>query len=556
MYALLLCLSFSSLSAQSLLQHVPQDASFVFTLNPDHLNKKIPLVKLKEYNIYQMAMSQLAQNAGQQVVEMIEDPGKYGLDLMSASHVFGKVLDEDGGILMGVAFQLSDAAKFRQAISDQLGTTLETEKRGDFEVFSMGSSGALAWNNNKAIVAGGEARGQNPTQEWMNTVLNGNKGNSISTNAKYSRALKGKTSDASLWMDYGAFATMYSQMGMGMMPADQRMIMEMMMGMYEGMHIAAHMNFDQGAMRVNYETFVNDELSKIFQGMTNASFNQKFAQYIPKNNLMAYINFNYNLEEMVNGTRSLMEPMLNQIPEYGPMINDAMDIIGIAVDEQALYNLWSGDMFLGVTGMRDFKKTITTYDYDEEFNRIEVEREVEEKLPEFTMMMSYSNEADVMKFVKLGLHSPYLESKGAYYQINVPDMPMDAFMAMKDGVFFITNNQDFIENKLSAGFGKGERISKEHLDRIQKSAQVVYWDVPNTVGVMEKLEGMNEGPMKEVMDASKKSVKSMILKADKAKGDVFSQEFSINFMDGGANSLDQLFSYLDKVMKTMMGTSM
>ena len=75
---------FSWTNAQSnLLQYIPSDATFVFSMNPNNLNSKVNLRQLKEYDFYNMAMMQMAGSMGagsEEIMDVLADPETIGLE--------------------------------------------------------------------------------------------------------------------------------------------------------------------------------------------------------------------------------------------------------------------------------------------------------------------------------------------------------------------------------------------------------------------------------------------------------------------------------------------
>ena len=567
MYTLMLCLSVTFLSAQSLLQKVPTDATFVLTLNPGTLNSKVKFEKLKEYDIYQMGMSQMSKGGGKQIVEIINDPAKYGMDLMASSHFFGK-MNEKGGSF-GMLMKLTDAAKFTQLLKDQMGMPDDAiESKGAFKMIQKNNM-AMAWSKDMAFVGGTELNWDasvdyetmqkmktEATNNWISQVLDGAAGGSILKNAKYMLAKNKSKDDAHLWMDYQTFMKMYTGMVSGMgVGAEQEMMMNMMQDLYEEMYISAGLNFDKGTVRINYDAHMNDRMMKLTKDVTDAEFNKNFLKYIPQEDMMGYVAFNYNPRALVEGTREIMTPMLNQVPMYGGMINDGMDILGIIVDEDALYDLWSGDMMLAVTGLQEYEKEITTYEYDEEFNETAVTKTIKQPFPEFTVMFSYTNQDNLMKIVRMGERTPFMINKGGYFEVKVPDAPMDFYMALHEGVFFLTNDQDLVKNRLASGYGKSERLSKAHTNRIVNNAQVIYWDIPSTLKSAAAMGVPMEGPGGQAVNIGKNSLESVIMEVPKVTGDWVSQQMSLNFKDKQMNGLEQLFKISNELFLSVMGGS-
>lgn len=391
---------------------------------------------------------------------------------------------------------------------------------------------------------------------WVKMIMGSDGSISIMKHPKFITANAKKT-DANLWLDYASFYKLYMEEMGSYGSSEAAMFAEMLGSFYNDTYLSMGVNFDAGAVNFNIDTYANSQMMKFYRESTDAKFNKKFHKYIPAENLMGYWNFNINFENTVEGYKDLLMPMLKSIPMYGGMADDMVDILDIFIDEEAIYDLWDGDIFVGVTGMREFERTITTYEFDADFNRIETQQTVTQKLPEFLMMASFDNEENVRKFLKLGENTPYLQNKGSYYLAKFPDEDMDFYIALHKGIFFFTNNSDLIQNRLNSGYPKKERMSKADCKRIKDNSMVFYWDIPQTLNAASAFGVPLAGPQGELLNVSKDSFQSIVWTTPKGGEQSINQSLSLNFVNKEMNSMEQMFNYINEVVVMMMGdTSM
>ncbi len=394
------------------------------------------------------------------------------------------------------------------------------------------------------------------TLDWVKKVMSSDGSASVMKNPKFMLANAKKT-DANLWLDYASIYDLYLEEFAGMSGSEMAMVSELMGGMYKDTYMSMGLNFDAGFVNFNMDSYANSQMMKFYREATDAKFNKKFYKYIPGESLMGYWSFNMNVENTVKGYKDLFLPMLQQIPMYGNMANDMMGIMDIFVDEEAIYDLWKGDMLFAVTGLKDFERTITSYEYDDDFNKTETQQTVTRKLPEFVMMSSYGNEENVLKFIKLGEKTPFLENKGSYYKATIPEINMDVYIALHKGILFFTNNLDLVENRLSTGYSKKERMNKTQSERIKNNSMVFYWDIPQSLNAASEFGIPLEGPQGKILIVSKNSFESIIWTAPKGGVNAVSQMISLNFVNKEMNSMEQIFNYVNEIVMTMMGgTSM
>ncbi len=390
------------------------------------------------------------------------------------------------------------------------------------------------------------------TMEWVKKVMNGDGSSSVIKNPKFMMANAKKT-DANIWLDYGAVYQFYMDAMGSYSGGEAAMLADLMSSMYEDTYLSMGVNFDAGAVNFNVDSYMNNQMLKFYREATDAKMNKKFLKYVQGENLMGYWSFNINVENTVQGYRELFMPMFNSIPMYGSMANDMMDIMDIFIDEEAIYDLWKGDLLFAVTGLKDFERTITTYEYDEDFNKKEVQTTVTQKLPEFVMMSSYGDEENVLKFLKLGEKTPFLVNKGSYYQATIPEADMEVYIALNKGTLFVTNNMDLIQNHLRKGYPKKERMSKEQCERIKDNSMVFYWDLPQTLNAASAFGIPLAGPSGQILNVSKDSFESIVWTAPKGGEQSVNQMISLNFVNKEMNSMEQIFNYINEVVMMSMG---
>ena len=416
----------SSLFSQDLLQHIPADATFVSAVNPNNLNSKVSLDKLKQYRFYQGMIDMMAASAGPMagtIKEVFNEPSIYGMDFMSSSYTYGKIGKEAS--YFGYLFKLSDAAKFAGFFEGVMAGMIPIDDKGSFKQMSFGPDMALAWNNNMALIMRGDATtgADSGVGSWdlndagepeynpetapkaapaidiagqIQSVILG-KEPSIRNNVRFMQANAEKR-DAMLFFDYN-YIMQLSEMaqggglselgGMGAMEPFMGMIKDM----YKDTYMAMGLGFDPGAMSMDIDMYSNPKMMNLVSQMVkDTKLNKKFMKYIPQKDLLGYMSFAFNVENTAKAYKSMALDMASAFPGYGDMAVDIMDIIDIAVDEKALYNLFKGDMVFAVTGVKEYEKMITTYEYDDDFNQKEVQKLSKEKMPEFTMMtVSYTH---------------------------------------------------------------------------------------------------------------------------------------------------------------------
>jgi hypothetical protein len=399
---------------------------------------------------------------------------------------------------------------------------------------------------------------------WAQKVLNKDFFLPIARNERFALA-KGKMDDVHFWMDYGFFMdnmkTM-QQAGMGGMGAadSYAKALSMMGGMaevfYGDTYLSMGLNFENGRMAIRNQMFYNEDMKRFYSRALDTKFNKKFLRYVKGGDEMfGYFYMNYNIKNTIEETKALMYKIFAGTPQYGEAAADAMKIIGIFIDEEAIGNLLKGDLMVSVSGLQTTEVKTKTYEYDADYNYVEKDTVMMKTMPIFTVLASYGNGKDIQKFIDLGLHSKVLVKEGAHYRLaDLPGMEGQRFfLAKHDGMLIFTNNQYLMQQNLESGFAKKLRLPKNHKKMLCKKAAVMYWNIPNTIKAAAGSQAESNIGITGWMNNLGKEFYSMEMTANKKVGDAYESEIFLNMTQKDTNALQQFFSFVNDVYLEVIG---
>ncbi len=564
---LVACFTTFSVFAQNLQNNIPKDATFVISINPGVLNSKVKFAKLKEFDFFKMGMEEMTKQAGPMAGELkkfINDPAEFGMDLMSSSYAFGKI---DGkNIQMGFVLKVADKSKFNDIIQTYVAPMMPVQKANSMEYISADGVN-LAWNDNQISISTVEleyegdedyevhkTRKEKAASDWMNAIMGGKLTSSINTHAQFKLA-NVNSDDINFWMDYETLTKMSNDLqGMGGNPM-VGMMQEAMSGLYSDSYVSMGLNFNEGAVKLKTKYIMNDQMTEVYRKISDAPFNKKFLKYIPKDNL-GYFSMNYNLKNLIDIIKSSDNEMLSQLPVYESMAVEGLKGMGLDMTADDIYNLLKGDALFVVTGLKEFEKEVTTYEFDDDFNKKEVKKMKKEQLPEFVFMMSHGSKENLLKVIDLGKQSSMISEEKKYFQVNVPDMPMDVFIKVEKDMVLISNKKDVVTKKAKKVFKKKNLIKPAEALKLVNSSQRIYWNIPQTMNVLATMDDMNmDGPEGMLLNMSKDSFESIVIEMNKKIGNSADGDFYLNFNNKNMNALEQIFGMINDAFMNMMGGS-
>ncbi|MBK7407727.1 MAG: DUF4836 family protein [Saprospirales bacterium] len=433
---------------------------------------------------------------------LITNPETYGINSLQPMHLVGK--NDERGSFYAFIFPLTNPSLLEAFVARQVTVFGEQASIEEFEGYKLVNLGSyyLGWNNAVGIVADGnpavtdfdfgvydeapyeyDGEEEAPVEEieemdepaeieeevpeewyaeeeyteeevpdvvaeWATEILTRSFGESIRLNPYYLSAVA-KPADAHFWIDYQQFMAMGSGglgalgggamgggMGMGAFGAANQFLVDL----YEGTYLSVALNFNQGALELRTEMLGDGKMLEVMQHAYDTKFNRKMLKYIDGRYLLGYYTIRFDVEALVDGFKDILYAAMAEMPFYGETFNSMMDVVGIIVDEDALYDLFKGDIFVGMTGVRQVEIPVTSYEYDLDFNPSEVEKVIKKQFPEFLVMTSYGNEENMKKLVRLGESFGMFVNMGDYYEIPSSETGGSTYLAMNDGVLIFTND--------------------------------------------------------------------------------------------------------------------
>ena len=577
-----LCLGiFFSAQAQSALDYVPENAVAVFRINPSKINQKMDIAEIQQLEMFDMVLEQITGSLPPEqqadAYKMLTSPSQYGMDLMQPYCFFAAPGGESLN-LFGMVMALSDANTFGTTMQKQLaGMAPEDalEKVDGFNRFSLGNDMFLCWNEQVALIASGQVQIDysnywNLTEEELaeqenaqaglitagvSDLMGKGLGKSIAKNNRYQQSTAG-SSDMHFWLDYESISEWTNSLAGGM--ADLGTLgmgsyMEMMKGYYKDMDLDMGIEFIEGAMKMSVNLFADDQLLSIYEEGYDEKLNKDFIKYIDAESTLGYVFFNMDLDDVMEGTYEYLKPLIREVPEYGEIGIAALEVLDVAVDEDALFDLIEGDMLLTFNGIKEVTEEVTTIEYDDDFNPTEVTKTVTNSIPQISFFMGYENGEGWEKIMNLGMLFGVVEKSGSMYSFSdIPDLEdLTLHMRMQDGIMVMSNDMDFVQNKAASGYSA--TISKDEQKKLKKNAQVMRMDFSKLLEMGMAMSG-GEGEMDEIAKIFEEVgfTTMEVLTSKKIDGKVQTEMF-LNLKDQETNALRSFLMLMNKAFLEEMG---
>jgi len=233
---------------------------------------------------------------------------------------------------------------------------------------------------------------------------------------------------------------------------------------------------------------------------------------------------------------------LPEIKKYGKPAVDIIEILEIIIDENALYKLFTGDVIISVNGVKEFEVIRKTYDWDENFNKIDKIDTVNQKMPEILFMAGVGNKKDVNKFIKLLENTKVLKKEGNIYSVDVKGNKLPVHLRIYDDILFISNNKNYIKNPKV--YPINEQLDKVHSKIFKKNTFVTY---ANTAIISRYFANQDVAfKEKEMLTTSSNFLKYVMLSGQK-KRDLMHLKYFFKLSESEKNSISDILKFMNKL---------
>ena len=213
--------------------------------------------------------------------------------------------------------------------------------------------------------------------------------------------------------------------------------------------------FDNDNVRLEETIEYNAEMAETVQKITNRKINKRIYSYFPAQKPLAYLSSHLNTKELLTSIPSFTNQIFGGKSEFKEDLTLIMDLITTIVDEEATATLFDGDFSLFLHDIAKKQVTTKSFEYDENYERKEVEKTINKSIPLFSMVFTSTHPTFSDKLINLGIRKGFLRAEGDLYYFKNTSEFGEIFILKDKDVVVIGNVSDNFKGKSNADFVKG-----------------------------------------------------------------------------------------------------
>ncbi|WP_157451731.1 hypothetical protein [Cellulophaga lytica] len=373
--------------------------------------------------------------------------------------------------------------------------------------------------------------------------INGNhKSNNILSNKSYAASLGTQKFEAHAWA--GDFMNLYNELVSNKM-SDYAYGMYNVEELYRNSSVSSTLDFTNTSAVLNIDYTMSNAMAKHAKAMYNGKMNKDFFKYFNQDKMLGYMSVNASTEGLLTEYPKLMKSMFANSTnnEMATVIPLGADLLSVFLDEEAVGELVRGDMLFVVNDIAKKQVTYTTYDYDENYNRIPIEKTKEETVPDFIFMATSNGESIFNKLMNIAVKENEMTVDNGIYKFNTPrSVPVNVYAMHANGVLFFATSKDQLLAIRNGSF-KGS-VSGDHKKNISKNTSAAYVNGKNIISQIP----VNELPreFKRKINFLTSNTEDLLITTGKLKGNKSSTKVILNTPEEGhKNGLAYFINFID-----------
>lgn len=306
-----------------------------------------------------------------------------------------------------------------------------------------------------------------------------------------------------------------------------------------------YLNDDNAEIEILSE--VTDEMAAYSKKMSKRKFNKDFFRYFDGDKVMGYWGLAVNVENTVDAYPKILNNSLQSVLPDQEALDLGLDLLSIILDAEEIGELIHGDMMFVISDLVEKEVKYTSYEYDDDFFAVEVEKTKMEPSPEFLFMMS-TEKLDFFKKAMLygKKHKNVTALKGNLFKVEANNsfFPLEIYVVLKDNILFLSSSEYQARDIAN---GKKGKLSRKHR-KMAKNKNLIFY--ANTNAILSAIpDKAFPDEMLRSVDYLHTNFNNIEASTSKIKGNISRSTFTVNTSKNEGNALKVFFGIFDELFR-------
>jgi hypothetical protein len=253
-----------------------------------------------------------------------------------------------------------------------------------------------------------------------------------------------------------------------------------------GAGLTGGVRFNGANLNVTQQFFFNPGVTELTKGLFRGKVDKRLLRYV-KTNPYSVIAVSANPEAVIRlGSRAYREYI--QLMVYSMSFGrsdfalaNLTSLYRVFLDEDVMYNLFSGEAVFAVTDIVARTRTYSSYEYDDNFQYRMVEKTDTQLMPEFVFAAEIGRKEKLREIINIGVRANVIVPfKNFYVFTQVPREFGYVYLAFHHGTLVVTNDSILANDFIGRGYSRSKALTRSERRELRKSPLAGWWDAERT----------------------------------------------------------------------------
>ena len=363
---------------------------------------------------------------------------------------------------------------------------------------------------------------------------------SILKNKSYLKSLD-DNAEATVWVD--DFGQLYSNVLGGLYFSE---LAGFDLGqMYANNGLSAKLLLENDRMELNTSYRMSDQMAESYKKMTSRKLNKKFLDYVNEDRMIGYMSYAMDTKATLEEYPIILKSIYKNIPYYGEEAVLGLDMFSLLLDEAAVGDVLNGDLLFLLSGISKQEVTYTTYEYNDDYEYVEVEKTKTETIPDFLLMASTEDPSMFKKLIQYAVNKEMVTFDNGYYTFVIPKSPLSIHFVIKDGIAFLGTSKAEMRKITTGTFDA--KISSKHKKMMLDNSTALFVSAEQLASQLplEEMGLDGSGKLEWFLNTSEDAY----VTASKIKGNTVETKMVVGVPGSEKNALKYIFTIIEKFAK-------
>ena len=315
--------------------------------------------------------------------------------------------------------------------------------------------------------------------------------------------------------------------------------------MYANNGLSAKLLLENDRMELSTSYRMSDQMAESYKKMTSRKLNKKFLDYVNEDRMIGYMSYAMDTKATLEEYPVILKSIYKNIPYYGEEAVLGLDMFSLLLDEAAVGEVLNGDLLFLLSGISKQEVTYTTYEYNDDYEYIEVEKTKTETIPDFLLMASTEDSSMFTKLIQYAVNKEMVTFDNGYYTFVIPKSPLSLHFVIKDGIAFLGTSKAEMRKITTGTFDA--KLSSKHKKRMLDNSTSLFVSAEQLASQLpiEEMGLDGSGKLEWFLNTSEDAY----MTASKIKGNTVETKMVVGVPGSEKNALKYIFTIIDKFAK-------